>query len=279
MESDLLSLFKTGFVKDKLQEYFEEIGYRLVGGLKLIGFHFKAKLLSNDEVKQCHSLITEVLDIISNSPNTTNPFVLFYCQDILSNRVYVLNKNSGDLAEYKGFNFVSLDDLIHCIYLPISFVLRTKEEFFNNFFINEGDGSYHKIECVKELKKELLRAIYTCSGEIIDTGKLLNLRKNSYLNIIYQNDTQIRTEEDSKTKTENDILVANMTLCIYYKKNIMFYELIKFLLQDFIRSLYCRIGEGEQRKLPKRILCRYNTSLFSLYSFGDEIKVCLKERM
>ena len=277
MASDLKSLFKTGFMRTRLREYIEEIGYRLVGGLCLMGFHFTAKMLSTEEIKQCHILVAEVLDTMRSSSNISNPFILLYCQDILSNRVYVISNASGDIAEYKGFDFANFDNLLRTVYLPINFIFRTREQFYENFFANEDNGCYHKIELVNKLKKELLRSLYMSDGEFLDTEKLLNLRMNAYLHILYQHDTRIRAEEDQDIR-ESEVVIINMTLYAIYKNNIMFYELVKFLLQDFVKSLYCRIGEGEQRKLPKRIFCKYHDSLFSLYSFGEEIKVSLTGR-
>ena len=76
-----------------------------------------------------------------------------------------------------------------------------------------------------------------------------------------------------------DIIAVNLTLCAFYTEKIMYYELVQILIDDFIRTMYCRLANETTRILPKRLFLNHYNAKYSIYiADSNTVKVRLLAR-
>lgn len=107
---------------------------------------------------------------------------------------------------------------------------------------------------------------------MLDKDKPLYFGSSDHIELITTDDKDILSLQDMGYC---DILLMNLSLCAFYTEKIMYYELVQYLIEDLIRTIYCRLSNEQVSVLPKRIFLNHNNAKYSVYvDEPSALKVC-----
>lgn len=123
----------------------KKVGYRLAGGLFLLGFVITGRAISVQEQKGFNDIVLEQLEIINTSPNFVKSKIFIMFTSLKSIVMNVIDKHTGNVLDFKKLKFVEIDKYVRNITLPYNFISFTISPFYDHFMDAEEQGKIHKV--------------------------------------------------------------------------------------------------------------------------------------
>ena len=256
------------FSKKKINEYLEfivdEIGCKISGGIKILGFIFflETEKIENQKKDFFEMKIKSVLNFFKKSNEFLDDELLMVYKnknDLQVNSISYINQISSNINNIKfkeNSEYVSNCNL----YIKKKFYLEKKN--FENLEDLENTNYNFLDEFVNMIKFYINNSDYFFEKKIIDKKKNFICEKKSRLNLIQNNsDFEFEIENEKNYK----VFFLNFDLCGFFIKNNNFKFVLNSLFEDFKRTLFCRIENGTDL-FSKRIFLEKNDVFYSVYS-------------
>lgn len=121
------------------------MGYRLAGGLCLMGFVVSSRAIAAEEQKAIENAIIDNIDVINASPNFAASTLFLIYSTSRNTIVNTINKQTEEVKEVLRPKFVEMDKLIRNLTVTINLVVCARAPFFDHFKTSEELGTIQKV--------------------------------------------------------------------------------------------------------------------------------------